>query len=286
MPECSKTIIKKCAVIDDICGYGKCSLGVSIPILSAAGIEVSNIPTANFNYHTAINGFSYIDTGDFCHEYVDQWRKNNIKFDAIYTGDFINKSQVYAAIQLAADNKNAYKFVDPVLGDFGNFYHNNGRQILPHIKKLCSIADIITPNLTEACLLTNTKFKNAFKFNEIKLLLEKLKELGCRSAILTGVPFDDNNIYNFYISENNKISKHKNKFYDHVIHGAGDVFSACLLSCIIQTANVKEAIEFSSKFVCKCIEYTISQKGFENKGITFEPYLNILTEKSINGWKN
>lgn len=268
--------------MDDICGYGKCSLGISIPILSAANIEVCTIPTSLYTHHTAIEGFAILDTQDFANEYIKQWNINNINFDAIYSGNFANKDQIYSFMQLASDNQKAFVFVDPVMGDFGNYYHNGLKKVCPHLKRLCSIADIITPNITEACLLTDTKYIESFNKEKFEKLLFKLKSLGSKNIVLTGVS-NGKAVFNYHIDNNNKITEHKNEYYDHVIHGAGDVFSACLFSQIINGSSIDDAIDFSSEFVCNAVKYTINKEGFETRGISFEPFLYKLTEMSKYG---
>lgn len=273
---------KRCAVIDDLSGYGKCSLGISIPILSASNIEVCPIPTALYTHHTAIEGFSCLNTEGFCDEYVKQWKDLKIQLSAIYTGYLMNKHQVYSAMQLAADNNDAFILVDPVLGDFGDFYQENGKKLLPHIKKLCTIADLITPNITEACLLTETEYIENPNKNQIENLLKNLKMINKNNIVLTGIT-DKEYIYNYWIDEDNNISVCKNKFYNNIIHGAGDVFSACLISGILNYNDIDKAIKFASDFVCDAVEFTINQEGFENRGICFEPFINKLTEMTKNG---
>ena len=128
--------MKRIAVIDDLCGYGKCSLGISIPILSAAKLDVCNIPTSLFSHHTALPNFSILDTGDIFDDYITKLRELNVKFDAIYTANFIDKKQIYSSMQFIADNEDAKIFVDPVLGDFGRLYNGKNESIIPHLKKL------------------------------------------------------------------------------------------------------------------------------------------------------
>ena len=136
---------------------------------------------------------------------------------------------------------------------------------------------IITPNLTEACFLTDTKITKNPNKEEIKKLLCKLIDLGCKNAIVTGIVNQDQ-VENYYINQDKDIEVITNKFYNHTIHGAGDVFSSCCFAAYLNNKSIKESIKFATCYLDEAIKTTIKEVDFENKGIVFEPFLNKLME--------
>ena len=170
---------KRVAVVDDIVSFGKCSLGVAIPVLSAANIEVYPAITSIYSAHTPISGYTKLDTGSLLEDAIKSWKNLGVSFDAILTGALTSKDHVYACMQLFADHPEATKIVDPVLGDFGDFYDEDFKALLPHMKKLCAHADIITPNQTEAKLLTDGN-------------IEDITKLGAKNIIITGIVEGEN----------------------------------------------------------------------------------------------
>lgn len=266
MPNNLKTV----ALVDDICGYGKCSINVMLPTISAAGIEVCSAVTSVYTTHTPIQGYKKLETDPILEDTIASWRSLRINFDAIYTGALSNNGQAYHCMQLFADQPKAIKICDPVLGDFGNFYDKNFESLLPHMKKLCSHADIITPNITEAQLLCGLKSENPEE------LLFAISKTGAKNIILKG-HVDGGDINNYLLNKNGDISKFSASYYDYIIHGAGDFFSACIISHFIKYGNLENSVEFATKITSDAVKFTVSQAGFENKGISFETFLKKLT---------
>lgn len=262
--------LKSVALVDDICGYGKCSINVMLPTISAAGIEVCCGVTSVYTTHTPIKGYKKLETDPILEDTTASWRNLSLSFDAIYTGALSNKDQAYQCMQLFADQPKTIKICDPVLGDFGNFYDKNFESLLPHMKKLCSHTDIITPNITEAQLLCGLKSENPEE------LLHSLAKTGANNIILKG-HVEDENISNYLLDENGEITKFSAPYYDFIIHGAGDFFSACIISHLIKNGNLKKSVDFATNITSDAVKFTISQAGFENKGISFETFLKKLT---------
>lgn len=267
------TTSKKVAVIDDIVSYGKCSLGISIPVLSSVKIDVYPAITAIYSAHTAVDNYSKLETGQIFNDSLKNWGTQKISFDAIQTGSLSSKDQAYACLELFANQAKAIKIVDPVLGDFGDFYDDNFKALLPHVKKLCSKADIITPNLTEAQLLTGLDSE------EPKVLLDALSKIGAKNIILTGV--SNKNIIKNYVLNNDTLSIIESQFYDYLIHGAGDLFLSCIIAALMCNYELQTSVDFASKTTSNTVKETIMQEGFENRGINFELAIqNII--KSLN----
>lgn len=265
-------LIKRVAAINDLSGYGKCSLSVVIPLMSAFGIEVCPVPTAIFSTHTIFEHFKKIDLTPFLDDFVASWKYEGLKFDAIYSGYLIEKTQVFNVLQLYADNPHSLKIVDPVLGDNGRIYDPDCSDVYEYYPKLISLADYITPNLTEACFLTNTPYSEDYNDEFIFNICRKVKSFGVKNVILTGI-VQNNCIYNFCLEENNRTFKIKGEYFNYQIHGAGDLFSACLTSCLILGKSLTEAVNIASRFVSDAVEITLKQPGFEDRGVSFEPLL-------------
>lgn len=272
-----KNQLKRAVIIDDICGYGKCSMGISLPVLSAAGIDVSNIPTGVFTHHTAIKGYGYINTAQMSDEYVRQWANIGTRFDAVYSANLLDPQQVYSVISLINSNKDAIKIVDPVLGDNGRLYHNGYNNIIPHIYNLISLADVITPNITEASILTYHEYKEDPDEDYIYKILDKLKSQGCKNVVLTGIVNKDK-IFNYAMFEDKSVKQYKAKYYPHKIHGAGDLFTSTMLAAMLNENKLDSAIRFATKYVESAIKFTVKQNDFEKKGICFEKNIAELTK--------
>lgn len=165
-------------------------------------------------------------------------------------------------MQLFADNPNAVKVVDPVLGDFGDFYDDDFKALLPHLKKLCAHADIITPNQTEAKLLTDGN-------------MVTIPELGAKNVIITG-KIEDNTIINTLMNAKG-IQEFSSPYIDEDIHGAGDLFDSALVAKIAKGTNIEEATDFATKITFNAVKLTVGQADFKTKGIAFEPVLKEIT---------
>ena len=164
-------------------------------------------------------------------------------------------------MQLFADNPNAIKVVDPVLGDFGDFYDDDFKALLPHLKKLCAHADIITPNQTEAKLLTDGN-------------MVTIPELGAKNVIITG-KVEDNTIINTLMNAKG-IQEFASPYIDEDIHGAGDLFDSALVAKIAKGTNIEEATDFATKITFDAVKLTVGQADFKTKGIAFEPVLKEI----------
>lgn len=278
-----KAQIKRIAAVHDLCGYGKCSLNIAIPVISAAGHEVNAIPTGIFSMHTAMKNWNMIDTSSALDDYINSWKKEGVCIDAVYSGFLCNKAQIYSILQLYANYPQSIKFVDPVMGDNGKLYKTYNDELCNEIKKIIAYADFVTPNLTEAYKLTNQKYNCSPNEEEINNLLYGIKKLGAKNIVLTGV-VEGNFIKNYVLDNNQNIYHTKTKYFKHQIHGSGDLFCSCLLAHIMNGKNLIDAINLSGKFMHDAIKLTLNQKGYENRGISFEPLLNKLNSYKRKSW--
>lgn len=269
--------IKKVAIINDMSGIGKCSLTVSIPIFSCIGIEPCPFPTAILSNHTGFKEFFFSDFTDEMINYKKAWDNMNVKFSGIYSGFLGSKEQINIISQFIKEHKESLIVVDPVMGDEGVTYSTYTREMCNSIKELVKLAHVVTPNLTEACILTNRDYKtlNLDKENLLSIAKE-ISMMGPKEVIITGIIVGDeimNLSYNRELDQSYYcVSKYKKKYFS----GTGDIFSSIICGMLLKGKDSKEAIEIASKFIYNSIEYTSNFDMDGNEGVMFEPFLKDL----------
>lgn len=276
--------MKRILTIQDISCVGKCSLTVALPIISAFGVECSVLPTAVLSTHTAFNGFTFRDLTEDISPITEHWKNQNITFDAIYTGYLGSFKQLELVEKILSDFKSDSNFilVDPVMADNGKLYAGFDESFAAAMTNLCSKADIIVPNLTEAAYLLNRKYI-ACGYDEkyIKDTLIKLTDLGAKIAVLTGVSFDQNEIGVY--AHNKATGEFFSYFREHLpqsFHGTGDVFASTLCGCLNKCNDLNSALKTAVDFTVDSIKKTIENPNKNWYGVDFESALPNLI-KSI-----
>ena len=289
VPECNQTSshkIKKVAVINDLSGFGKCSLTATIPILSVMKTQPCPIPTAVLTNQTGFQNFHCVDLTDQLHHYTEIWSKNNEEFDGIYSGYVASEKQV----DIIADFIDKFRLshtqviVDPVMGDDGKMYSTYGKNTCQKICELAKSADIITPNLTELCIISNTDYDKLTAQSNDENYLEIIAEIA-RGIIhhdnqhiaVTGIK-TDNHIYNGIISKND-CDFAKSKQFGNSFSGTGDIFASIICASVVNGININSAVERATKFLETAIADTIKNPYDRNHGVNFEKYLYTLAEK-------
>lgn len=268
-----RTNQKRVAAIHDISCFGKCSLTVALPVLSAAGIETAVIPTAILSTHTGgFSGYTFTDLTDNILPVARHWNKEGIDVDAVYTGYLGSKEQV-AIVKEAVDiikRKGGITIVDPVMADNGRLYGGFPDDFPSEMRKLCEIADIITPNITEAALMTGNEFENPPHTKEyIEKLIKGLSEMTDAKIVLTGVSFDKGNI-GVATLENGKTEYVFNRLIDASYHGTGDVFASTLTAALLSGKSLKKSAEIACDFTAECIAYTNENEPEMRYSVNFE----------------
>ena len=268
--------MKRILSIQDISCIGKCSLTVALPIISSFGIEAAILPTATLSTHTAFKGFTFHDLTDDIDPICRHWQEQNIEFDGIYTGYLGSAQQIDLVLDIFrvfGDGK--LKFVDPAMGDNGKLYPGFDEAFAKNMAKLCSAADIVVPNLTEACfMLEKPYFSSGYTKEYIEDILVSLTELGCRQAVLTGVGFNetelgcygyDSNTGTFFFDTNDRIAQS--------FHGTGDIFASVCFSSLINGKSLENSCAIAADFVCDSIKANISDEKPIWYGVHFEKVL-------------
>ena len=271
----NKTHQKRVAAIHDLSGFGKCSLTVALPILSAAGIETSALPTAILSTHTGgISGYTYRDLTDDMRPVMKHWKSLDIKFDAIYTG-FLGS---FEQLDIVKEFFDAFRqednliLVDPVMGDNGELYTVFTREFAAGMRMLCQKADIIVPNLTEAALLLDEPYHpGPYTHAYIESLLRKLGALGPQKVVLTGVYFKEDELgaatYDRTTDTIDYVFTQKIPGY---YHGTGDVFASALLSALLNDFSLIDAAAIAVHFTTDSIRRTYKAKTDYRFGVNFE----------------
>ena len=269
--------IPRVAAVHDMCGYGKCSLGVAIPVLSAAGIDVCPVPTALFSAHTKFPKFYMHDTTEILNDYLDAWQEEGIELDGVYSG-FLGSAEQVAVIQrLYREYPGALRIVDPVMGDGGQKYPTYTDELCAAMAGLVDGADVLTPNLTEASILTGIAYEGqdvdeAF----VQKNADKLLEMGAKTVVLKGVVHAGEQVIRNYIAsaaDGGKVDEVSSELLPYMLHGTGDLFASGLTAAIYTGRGLREAVDFAGELVRDAMKVTREQPDYEVRGVSFEPTL-------------
>lgn len=271
---------KRIALINDMTGFGRCSLAVELPILSALKIQVCPMPTAILSVHTGFESFFLNDFTNNTKNFLDSWNKNNLEFDAIATGFFGSANQIEIVGDFLKDSK-SFVMMDPVMGDHGKIYKSYTREMCGEMKNLLKYADLITPNLTEACELLNMKFPadGIISDTDLAIMAANLAaNMRGDRIIITGVnlDFDDRDNISNFIYDGGEISIVTTKKVGIDRSGTGDVFFAVVAGNLMNGENLFRAVDKAADFVAMCIEYAEKLNLPWNWGLPIEEFLNEL----------
>lgn len=272
--------MKRIVTIQDISCFGKCSLTVALPIISAMGIETAVIPTAVLSTHTGgFTGYTFRDlTGDI-EGIAQHWKSIDLKFNAIYTGYLgsIEQAEIVSKVFDDFRDDDTLIIVDPAMGDSGRLYAGFTDEIVTEMKKLCSKADFIIPNMTEAAFMLGLPYTENYDEEYIRDILIKLSQLGCGRPVLTGVRLGDRKhgaaAYDsqsgqFYFSFRDNINR--------TMHGTGDVFASVFTGAVTLGKSLEQALEMAVDFTFDCIRETLPVADDIWYGSCFEPCLGKL----------
>ena len=277
--------MKRIVTIQDISCVGKCSLTVALPIISAMGVETSIIPTAVLSTHTMFNNFTCKDLTDEINPITEHWKKEEIGFDAIYTGYLGSFEQIDIIANLFDDFKTPDNIilVDPVMADNGKLYPAFDEAFAKKMATLCAKADIIVPNITEASFMTGMEYKEVYDEAYIKEMLGKLAELGAKISVLTGVSFKEGTTGVMgYDKENDEYFYYSNEKLNASYHGTGDIFASTCVGALMNGLDWKESLKIAADYTAECIRLTMEDPAKPWYGVNFEeamPYLMKLINK-------
>lgn len=255
---------KRILTIQDISCVGQCSITVALPIISACAHETCILPSAVLSTHTggSFSGFTFNDLSEDFPKIKEHWLKQGISFDAIYTGYLGTSKQIDYVCDIFESLKrdDGKIIVDPAMADNGVLYTGFDDEYVKGMCYLCSKADIILPNITEACLMTDTPYKESYDKAYIDELVFKLSGICSGTVILTGVSYDDKEV-KVVIAQNGEENSYTHRKILKSFHGTGDVFSSSFVGAFMHGMSVLDAVRIASDFTVECIENTIDDEA-------------------------
>lgn len=272
--------MKRIITLQDISCVGRCSITVALPVISAMGVECGILPTAVLSTHTMFKTFTCKDLSDQIAPIADAWETEQITFDGIYTGYLASAAQCDQVCDFfdrfaTPDN---LVVVDPAMADNGKLYPAFDPSFPAAMAKVCAKADIILPNITEACLLTGMPYQTTYDETYIRELLEKLLELGCHTAVLTGVSYEPGRLGVAYLDRDGNDYAYFTHHCPQSYHGTGDLYSSTVVGGLMRGLSLADAVSLAADFVVNCIEATAVEKDGRWYGVSFESQIPELCE--------
>ncbi len=282
-------MIKRVAVINDLSSLGKCSLTAAIPVLSVMGVQPCPVPTAILTNQTEYDSYYCYDFTNKIDHYIEQWQKQNITFDGIYTGYLNSAAQVEKIIRFCNTFRqvNTLLIVDPVMGDSGKVYDMYTPELGERMRELVMSADVITPNLTECCILTNTDYDELIShqnepdyLDRIERVARPLLDQGIRTVIITGIIHQpatapEPRYYNMVLAEHS-CEYVSSSIYGGSYSGTGDLLASVVCGGLVKGDSPDVCVLRAVRFLREALIETVEQGSDRNHGINFEPYLSLL----------
>jgi pyridoxine kinase len=276
-----KNKVKRVAAVHDLSGFGRVSLNVVIPVLSEMGIQVCPLPTAILSSHTQYPDFSFLDLTEQMPLFIRQWKELNVEFDGIYTGYLGSPRQVEIVENLIDTFKHdeILVVVDPVLGDEGKLYAALDCEMVSEMKKLIRHANVITPNLTEVCLLLDKPYDPYLSIQELKKDMYLLSGKGPEIVIITGIQEKENSKKTYVVAYNkntDKFWKVSTSYLPTHYPGTGDTFTSVITGALLQGDSLPIALDKATQFIQMGIRATFGYEYDNREGILIERVLNSL----------
>ncbi len=275
--------MKRIVTVQDISCVGKCSLTVALPIISAMGTEAAVVPTAVLSTHTQFKNFTFHDLTDEIAPIASHWKNEGVTFDAVYTGYLGSLRQIELTKNLIKDfrTENNIVLVDPAMADGGRMYTGFDIPFAKQMASLCAVADIIVPNITEATFMLDIPYiEKGYDEAYIKNILVKLTELGAKTAVLTGVSFEEGKVG---VMSYNKETKEYFSYYTERVpenfHGTGDLFASAFLGALMRGRSLGDSLKVAADFIVECIRATLDNPADRKYGVNFEQMIPYLVDR-------
>lgn len=272
---------KRIALINDITGFGRCSIAVMAPIISAMKIQTVVVPTAILSTHTQFPIYYFDDYTDKMNDYIQTYKDLKLQFDGIATGFLGSKEQVDIVIDFINHfkNENAFILVDPVMGDYGKLYATYNKELANKMKELVQYADLLTPNLTELVTLLDQEYPDHFPSNEeLFNMCHELSLKGPRKIVVTGLVMDSKHIMNFIYEDDT----YRTLIVDRIggdRSGTGDAIAAIIAGSQLNNYNFYDSVKKAADFTTKCIKKCEERDLPSYYGLCFEDYLCELGDE-------
>ena len=271
--------MKKIVTMQDISCVGKCSLTVALPVISAMGIETSVLPTAVLSAHTMFSNVTFHDLTDELNPIMEHWKKENFRFDAVYTGYLGSFRQLKIAEQLFDEFGQGLCIVDPCMADNGKLYTGFSPEFPKAMAALCAKADVICPNMTEASLLLGIPYREEYDEAYVKDVLKQLCALGCKAAVITGTVLHPGKIGAYaYDSVNDVYTCVETPEESTRFHGTGDLWASVFTGALVRGLSFEKAMYIACEFIRASIARTLAEENHNTYGVNFEQAIPYLLE--------
>lgn len=268
---------KKIAVINDLSGFGRCSIAVELPIISAMKIQCCFVPTAVFSNHTGFQSFFLEDFTDKMRSYMDEWRKLELHFQGICTGFLGSPEQIAIVSDFLRDfkEKDTVVIVDPVMGDYGKMYPTYSMETCLKMRELIPLADIVTPNLTEACILAGIPYEEKWSRKKLLWLAQHLSAMGPEKVVITGI-IQGEFIANYCYEKGKEPCMFRTVKAGTQRSGTGDIFASIVAADAVNGVSFEQSVKKAGRFIKKCIVKSIEMGIPLTDGVCFEEFLHNL----------
>ncbi len=266
------------AAIHDLSCFGRCSLTIALPVLSAMGCQCCPLPTALLSAHTGFTGGSFLDLTEEMQRIADHWARIDIHFDGIYSGFLGSAAQIGTVRQFIGRFRGTgLVVIDPVLGDHGQAYRTCTPELCNGMRRLAESADIITPNLTEASLLLEQPYETIQAIDPAEIV-RRLSLEGRRSVVLTGYSTGDGQTGALCFDRaDGSIQAVQVQRVPRDFSGTGDLFTSVLTGAMLKGLPLIQAAQAAADFVQSCAARTLAAGNTDGEGVDFEPLLGTLT---------
>lgn len=268
---------KKIAVINDFCGFGRCSITVSLPIISAMKIQCCPLPTSIFSNHTEFDSFFYTDYTKHMDAYMEEWAKLDLQFNGILTG-FLGSPEQTEIVKRFLERfkkKDTITVIDPVMGDGGKLYPTYAPSLARQMSSLVAYADILTPNLTEACILTGTEYRADMDEAQIEELCEKLGSMGPKKIVISGLERGEDMENVVYEAGKAPVTVKVQKV-GPCRSGTGDVFASMIAADAVNGVDLVSSVRHASSFIAKVLRRAVELDLPKTDGLCIEEFLSEI----------
>ena len=268
---------KKIAVINDFSGFGRCSIAVALPLISHLGVQCCPLPTAIFSNHTGFASFYFDDYTDSMAPYMAQWKKLDLEFEGILTGFLGSVRQIGLVEDFLQDFTTARTtvIIDPVMGDYGRPYATYTPELCREMGRLVRCADVLTPNLTEACILLDRPYRTKFSRAELEDMAKRLCDQGPEKVVFTGV---ERGAYleNYCYERDRGGSPVRTRLVSPQRSGTGDVFSSIVAAGEVRGVPFVKSVRTEAEFIKLCLLRSSELDIPTTDGVCFEEVIRKL----------
>jgi pyridoxine kinase len=277
--------MKRIITIQDVSCVGKCSLTVALPIISAAGVETAILPTAVLSTHTMFSKYTFCDLTSEITPIANVYKELNIDFDAIYTGYLGSFEQLSLVEKFFDDFKTEDNviLIDPVMADNGALYKGFTKEFAASMARLCSKADIIIPNITEASFMLDIPYNPDYDEEYVRGLLKKLSTLGTPTVALTGISLEEGKIGVYaYNKEKDEYFSYFNEKLPVSFHGTGDIYASSFLGALMRGASINDSLALAVDYTLECMKKTLADENHRFYGVNFEEAIPYYVDRINN----